>query len=183
VLQIRFPFDRDLVDLVKTLPNRRWNATERYWWVPEADVVALVDLLVDNGFRFDTATRELYGSLGGTATIDDTPPSTGPSLPGLFDGLDAPVSSGDYTVASLNERVREIIEAGFPAPVWLVGEISGFNRRAHKRTVGFELVERNAGGETVYAPDSTYEIIRIIPESGQTVNAGDLLFVIRPVRS
>lgn len=157
MLQVRFPFDRSLVDLVKTLPNRRWHATERYWWVPEADVVLLVDLLQDNGFRFDAATRDLYLSLGGTATIDDSPPSTRPSLPGLFDNLEAPgderatgaVQSGDYTVATLNERVREIIEAGFPAPVWLVGEISGFNRRAHKRTVGFELVERNASGEIV----------------------------------
>lgn len=157
VLQVRFPFDRGLVDLIKTLPNRRWNATERYWWVPETDVVLLVDLLQDNGFRFDAATRELYAGLGGTAAIDELVPSTGPSLPGLFDEVDAPVDdagpatarSSDFTVATLNERVRAIIEAGFPAPVWLVGEISGFNRRAHRRIVGFELVERKASGEVV----------------------------------
>ena len=29
---VRFPFDRQLVDLIKTLPNRRWNAADRHWW-------------------------------------------------------------------------------------------------------------------------------------------------------
>jgi acetyl/propionyl-CoA carboxylase alpha subunit/acetyl-CoA carboxylase alpha subunit len=35
----------------------------------------------------------------------------------------------------------------------------------------------------VYPPDTAYEIVRIVPDSGQTVNRGDLLFVVRPARA
>ena len=58
--QIRFAFDRSLVELSKGLPTRRWNATERYWSVPEQHVVQMVELLRPQEFRFDAATREFY---------------------------------------------------------------------------------------------------------------------------
>jgi len=150
--QVRFPFDRSMVDRVKTLPNRRWNASEKYWSVPEEDVVPLVDLLVSESFRFDRATCEIYRQLGGSMPLGDRDakgkPAAdpgAPTLPGLFDEpaveSGSAVADGDYTVASLNERVRELIESAFPSNIWLVGEISGFNKSAHKRTVGFQLVE------------------------------------------
>jgi exodeoxyribonuclease VII large subunit len=56
--QVRFPFERALVDLIKSLPNRRWNAEHRFWAVPERDVVLLVDLLHPRRFRFDPTTLE-----------------------------------------------------------------------------------------------------------------------------
>jgi len=155
-LHVRFPFDRRLVEAIKTLPNRRWNAEGRYWSVPDLDVVALVDLLHPEGFRFDARTRELYVSMGGRSAPE--PLSSGePTLPGLFDppegaGPDEPgrIPGGTdpeaYTVSRLNERVRELIETAFPSSVWLVGEISGFNKSAHRRHVSFELVERAEGG-------------------------------------
>lgn len=37
------------------------------------------------------------------------------------------------------------------------------------------------GGPELFAPDHSYEITRILAESGQTVNQGDLLFIVRPV--
>jgi exodeoxyribonuclease VII large subunit len=155
-LWIRFPFDRALVDRIKTLPNRRWNAADRYWWVPEADVVLLVDLLQGDQFGFDAATIDLYFRMGGTAELAPPAADRGPTLPGLFDEPPQPDSagpaprageSGDYTVAQLNERVRALIEAAFPSAIWLVGEIAGFNKSAHRRHVSFELVERAETGE------------------------------------
>lgn len=160
--QIRFPFDRELVDLIKTLPNRRWNAAERFWWVPEHDVVSLVDLLHPKHFRFDAATRQVYQEQGGAITLDDTDPAADGALrlPGLFDDQVAgdpavgPGGSDDYTVSKLNERVKQVIQAAFPQPVWLVGEVSGFNRNAHKRHVGFKLAEHDGGGKTVSSIDA-----------------------------
>jgi exodeoxyribonuclease VII large subunit len=152
--QIRFPFDRGLVDLIKTLPNRRWNAAERFWSVPEDDIVPLVEMLESRSFRFDSATREAYRALGGTITLGEAEaenPSV-PKLPGLFDDAEAEprlARSEDLTVSQLNERVRQVIEDAFPRPLWLIGEISGFNRNAHKKHVGFQLVEKDAGGTTV----------------------------------
>ena len=71
-LEIRFPYDRDLVEQIKSLPRRRWDATDRFWSVPETDVVPLVDLLAVRGFEFDRATRDLYASMGGTRTLADS---------------------------------------------------------------------------------------------------------------
>ena len=58
-LEIRFSFDRRLVDRIKSLPRRRWNASDRCWSVPGEDVVGLVDLLQPDGFAFDEATCAL----------------------------------------------------------------------------------------------------------------------------
>jgi exodeoxyribonuclease VII large subunit len=129
-LHIRFPFDRRLVDLVKSLPRRRWQAMEKVWWIPEDDVLVVVELLAPEGFTFDEAVRSLYEARGGARTIaPETPPA----------------ETDHWTVGRLNREVKAALERAFPAPLWLVGEISGFNRNAHKRHVGFTLVERDGG--------------------------------------
>ena len=164
--QIRFPFDRRLVDRVKTLPNRRWHADERFWSTPEMDVVELVELLQPEGFRFDRATRDLYSTYGGRLALETQEPSPrGATLPGLFDGAsetpaDDAASSAlgeatDYTISGLNEQVKAVLEAAFPAPIWLVGEISGFNKSAHRKHVGFQLAERDPDGKVVSEVSAT----------------------------
>jgi exodeoxyribonuclease VII large subunit len=154
-IEIRFPFDRVLVELVKGLPSRRWNADSRFWSVPESEVVPLVDLLNGRGFEFDRATRELYRALGGQSEpVEVRPPRPVDAAPGsqpsLFDEVEeARGAPGDLTVTGLNERARDALAAAFPAPVWVVGEISGFEKSAHKRHVTFELVERTEDGRAV----------------------------------
>ena len=91
-LIVRFPFDRDLVDLIKTLPSRRWNAGERFWWVPEQDAVQLVELLEPHRFRFDAATLEAYSRLGGSRVLEATADALKPRTPGLFDQQEAQVA-------------------------------------------------------------------------------------------
>jgi len=159
-LKVRFPFNRGLVDRIKTLPNRRWNAQERHWSVPETDVVPLVELLRGEDFRFDQATCDLYAQMGGTAPlVADAAPRPGATLPGLFD---VPMQANDedptprrapagedFTVSGLNEQVKRVLEAAFPSSVWLVGEISGFNKNAHRRHIGFQLVELREDGTKV----------------------------------
>lgn len=149
-LQVRFPFDRRLVDLIKSLPRRRWLAAEKLWWVPEEDAVALVDLLAPEGFAFDEAVQRLYADLGGRLALEPTAPSPRPRPPGLFDDPAPEAETVDaYTVGRLNREVAAILERAFPTPLWLVGEISGFNRGRHKRHVGFSLVERDPDGAQV----------------------------------
>ncbi len=157
-LQIRFPFDRALVDRIKSLPSRRWNASEKFWFVPEDDVVLLVDLLADDGFEFDENTRDLYAALGGSRMLGEagrsSAPATANDLP-LFAGTEpelepaAAPGATDLSVGMLNARVKDLLAGAFPAPVWLVGEISGFNKSVHRKHVGFELIERTQDGGSV----------------------------------
>ena len=124
-LIVRFAFDRRLVEVVKGLPNRRWIAAERYWSVPDTDVVLLVDALAGSHFRFDEATREAYRRMGGraslavTAPVAAAPAADSPLQRGLFDTAqddappqpDAALAPAEFTVAELNESVRRVLES------------------------------------------------------------------------
>jgi exodeoxyribonuclease VII large subunit len=136
-LQIHFPYDRRLVDVVKTLPARHWNSTEKHWSVPEKNVVAVVNQLHAEGFDFCENTQRLYRERGGQLVFDTGEPEPGarPKQVG---------AATDLTVSQLNEKVQGAIQRAFPNSLWLVGEISGFNKARHRNVVGFELVERDA---------------------------------------
>ncbi|MCP3981733.1 MAG: exodeoxyribonuclease VII large subunit [bacterium] len=197
-LEVRFPFDRSLVDLIKTLPQRRWNASDRFWSVPEADVVGLVELIHDREFTFDEPTRKLYESLGGSLELVGAAPAAraarGPALPGLFDDeavepeAQPAGDADDLTVSRLNERVRRVIEGAFPSTVWVVGEISGFNKNAHKRHVSFDLAERTDGGDAVSRVSTTLfdrtrkEIERELEQAGTPFALEDEIQVRMQVR-
>lgn len=196
-LQIRFPFDRALVDRIKSLPSRRWNASEKFWFVPEDDVVLLVDLLADDGFEFDENTRDLYAALGGSRVLGEagrsSAPATANDLP-LFAGTEpelepaAAPGATDLSVGMLNARVKDLLAGAFPAPVWLVGEISGFNKSVHRKHVGFELIERTQDGGSVSKVsailfDSTRrEIERQLREAGDPFRLEDEISVRFEVR-
>jgi len=182
-LRVRFPFDRRLVDLVKTLPRRRWQAVDSAWWVPEEDVVALVDLLQPEGFAFDETVRTLYADRGGTRAVRTAAAVAAPPRRGLFDAAPSPAAEAappdSYTVGRLNREVAALLASAFPAPIWLTGEISGFNRSSHKRHVGFTLVERSAAGEPAYQvaailfEDARREIARKLEAAGSPFRLED----------
>jgi exodeoxyribonuclease VII large subunit len=139
--RIRFPFDRRLVELLKSLPRRRWQAADKVWSVPDDDVVLLVDLLLPEGFEFDDEARSRYAARGGNRELRNAA--------GAGTGA-APGSDEHWTVGRLNREVKAVLAAAFPQSIWLVGEISGFNRSKHKKHVGFSLIEREATGEQAF---------------------------------
>ena len=101
-LVIRFPFRRDLVELVKSLPHRRWNPSEKYWLVPASDASYVVETLQPFGFSFDEAT--LRAAEGSTPPTRDQETSTPPGL-----------ESGDLTVTTdYRHLLMEILQARFP---------------------------------------------------------------------
>lgn len=156
-LRVRFAYDRRLVDLVKQLPERRWRSDGKYWVVPDRHVVALVSLLASEGFDFDRETRRLYLARGGSpsalpAAAGDESPRPLLPLEGAVEDPSPPAGSGapgDLTVSKLNAEVRRALAEAFPQPLWLVGEISGYGKSAHKRIVGFHLVERDESGKSL----------------------------------
>jgi len=142
--RVRFPFDRRLVELVKSLPRRRWHAADKVWIVPDDDVVPLVEALQPEGFAFDDEALGRYAGRGGTRSLRPAAPGHAPA--------DAPADDGTqhWTVGRLNREVKAVLAAAFPQSIWLVGEISGFNRSRHKKHVGFSLIEREAKGEQAF---------------------------------
>ncbi len=92
-------------------------------------VVAVVELLRGEGFTFDRETLDLY-----EARRD-------PAVQHL-------------TVSQLNLQVRKAVLDAFPSSLWVVGEISGFNKNAHKKWVDFHLLERDSTGVVVARVDA-----------------------------
>ncbi len=157
-LFIRFEYDRRLIDLVKGLPDRKWHPGERYWTVPAHHVVAVVELLKTEGFQFDEETLKLYE-----------------------EQLDR---AGEHlTVSQLNVQVRSALQAAFPTPLWVVGEISGFGKSAHRDVVGFQLVERGEDGRivaevgAVLFPDVRQAIERKLARAGDPFRLEDEITV------
>lgn len=140
MLQIRFRYESRLVDVVRTLPASHWNRTERYWSVPERNVVAVVDQLHAEGFDFCENTQRLYRERGGELALDTNGREPGVSPRQLG-------AATDLTVSQLNQKVQGALQRAFPNSLWLVGEISGFNKARHRSVVGFELVERDEWGK------------------------------------
>ncbi len=48
------------------------------------------------------------------------------------------------TVSELNNLIKDVVNTGFPYPVWVCGEIQGYNRNRSKNHIFFELVEKDA---------------------------------------
>ncbi len=68
---IRFPFDRDLITILKNIPGRNWDPEHKYWTIP----VDRLGFLVANlqGTRFENALQ-VYSAehLGENATLDSS---------------------------------------------------------------------------------------------------------------
>lgn len=47
------------------------------------------------------------------------------------------------TVSQLNTFIKDVIQAGFPQPVWVCGEIQGYDRQKGKNHIFFQLVEKD----------------------------------------
>ncbi len=124
VLRVAFDYNPRLVEMVKGIPGRRWNPDDKVWTVPTAQVVQLVELLTGEGFSVDASTQALYEQRKDQ-------------------------HEDHYTVSRLNAEVRKTVQSAFPTPVWLVGELAGFVKSAHKSVVDFQLVDRDEEGRTL----------------------------------
>lgn len=141
-LRIEFPYDAALVQMVKTLPERRWDPDARAWFVPVDHLERVVETLIDEHFKLTASLRaycrergepvdELLDGVG-----DDKPEAAGPP----------PVPPDTLTVTDLNIQAKEALSEAFPESLWLVGELQGYdrNQRRNYRHTFFELVDRPA---------------------------------------
>jgi len=55
------------------------------------------------------------------------------------------------TVSQLNNLIQNAIQASFPQPIWLCGEIQGYNRNRSKNHIFFELVEKDPNSKNIIA--------------------------------
>jgi exodeoxyribonuclease VII large subunit len=104
--------------------------------------------LFDAGAFAAPATVDGANGLGAERGVD----GAGAAL--LVDRARAPGASGpaptagpvSLTVSELNARVHRTLARAFPELLWVVGEITGFDRNRHRAHVHFQLMEKEPEG-------------------------------------
>ncbi|MBZ0166759.1 MAG: exodeoxyribonuclease VII large subunit, partial [Candidatus Omnitrophica bacterium] len=56
-----------------------------------------------------------------------------------------------FTVSQINTYIKGVINAAFPQPLWICGEIQGYNRSKGKNHIFFELVEKDKRLDSITA--------------------------------
>ncbi len=130
-LLITFPYDKALVDLVKTLPGRRWDPARKAWLVPREAAPMALECFRPRNFSFAPEVLELLDE-----KEDPSPQGESPE--------------GALTVSQLNYLAKTALNRAFPDPVWLVGEVNRL-RESARGHVYLELVEKLPEGEGVAA--------------------------------
>ncbi|MCK5014649.1 MAG: exodeoxyribonuclease VII large subunit [Candidatus Omnitrophica bacterium] len=72
-------------------------------------------------------------------------------------------------VSELNQLIQDVIHAGFPQPLWICGEIQGFNRNRSKNHIFFELVEKDPDSKNIIAK------IGLVLFAGRKAHVQDIL--------
>ncbi len=137
-IKIDFPYERELVDVVRTLPDRWFDRTSKCWFVPLQHLNYVIDRLDGYHFKFSPRLRRFRAD-------GDHDQQVKPAVP--------EVPEGTWTISRLNQAARMALQKRFDAPVWIVGELQDFdkNRASRYRTFFFDLVERPFAGATEVA--------------------------------
>ena len=141
-LLIRFAYREDLVALVKELPKRRWDPRNKIWRVPIAHTEAVYTSLSRHLFEFSSEVSQLLAGTLGNTTAGDEADAT-PAQPGPAKAEEAGAEA--MTISQLNTRVRDGLREIFPQPVWVIGEVVGFDKNAGRQHRFFQLVEKAEG--------------------------------------
>ena len=135
-LIISFPYHPSLVEVVRGLPERRFDRAERTWSVPSEHASVVVATLESHGFlRSPEVDALVAGKEPGAAVV-----------PG--DSLQEAEGPPTLRISQLNMQVRRAVVSAFPQPIWVVGEIAGYDRNQQRRHAYFELVEKTEATET-----------------------------------
>ena len=59
-LMVRFPYREDLIEVVRTLPDRRWDPSHKVWMVPAGHVDVVVTTLIGRGFTMDSGVSAMF---------------------------------------------------------------------------------------------------------------------------
>ncbi len=145
-LRISFPYERELVNTVRNLPERRWDANSKAWFVPLQHLAYVLEQLEGHHFKLSVELRTYCESAG---------QSLAPSPPALSSvaGLATPVPADTYTVSKLNQAARAVLRDHFKDDLWIVGELQDYDKNAagNQRTSFFDLAERPYAGASEIA--------------------------------
>ena len=60
-------------------------------------------------------------------------------------------SQESLTVSQINQLIRDVVNMGFPQPIWVCGEIQGYDRNASRKHIFFDLCEKDPQTKDILA--------------------------------
>jgi exodeoxyribonuclease VII large subunit len=137
---IIFPFDRKLLPVVRSLPERWFDGGTKNWYVPLKHVQHVIGKLSNHHFKLSSDLRSYCEEH--LDPVDELLAADGPQ-----DGGPLEVPDGTYSISELNEEAKLALREKFSDDVWLVGEVQSYDRNRPGGHAYFELVERLAADE------------------------------------
>lgn len=177
---IEFPYDRKLLDVVRSLPARRFNPDLKHWFVPSKHVEVVVGRLAAHEFEIGERLGEMLLEKG--MFIEE--------LSRQAERMHRPflqeerLPPGTWTVAKLNHEVHQILKEAFREEIWIAAEIQSFDRNRRRGHAFFELVHRpyqnadpSARVSAVMWGEHREKIEQALSEDGANVRLRDGLMV------
>ena len=143
-LCISFPYDRKLVDVMRSMPMRWFDRESKAWYVPLSSADEVVGRLRGHGFDLSDALEAFFVARG--VDLDEiTEIARQTHKPFIKPEMLPP---GTWTVDKLNYKVQEVMRDTFREELWLASEIQSFDRNRRHGHAFFELVHRpHQGGD------------------------------------
>jgi exodeoxyribonuclease VII large subunit len=137
-LLISFPYDRELVDVIKSLPQRGWDREQKQWRVPIEHIAQVLGRLY--GYDFTVGAEVLAALEARGLTMEEVIAREAPARRPFLDMARLP--AGTWTVGRINHEVNRVLRDAFREVMWVAAEIQGFDRSVGRGHAFFELVER-----------------------------------------
>ena len=138
IIWVKFNYDPELVNLVKTISGRRYDGTNKQWSVPLSAINETIEKLSDRQFKYSPAFREY---------LDDMPEL--PEEPATQTSSPNPSDKKAFSVSQLNFQAQEVLRGNFPLTLLLDGEVAGLARNKKFGHAYFELIDRPSAGAPI----------------------------------
>ena len=177
---IEFPYDRKLLDVVRSLPSRRFDREHKRWSVPLEQMEAAVGRLTPHGFELGELVSAALTERG--LLLCELERQSRREFQPFLD--EARLPPGTWTIASLNREVSDLLRGAFREEFWVAAEIQSFDRNRRGGPAFFELVHRpflgadpSARVSAVIWPEERAAIEQALKEDGAAVTLRDGLMV------
>ncbi len=168
-LRISFAYDRELVNVVRNLPERRWDPQLKSWFVPLTHLAYTLTQLSENTLKLsaelqayceknDVKLEERQQQVETSARVDvrastaaysnDLSRVVETSSAATNVSIAASVPANTFTVSGLNQAARAVLRDHFVDDIWIVGELHDYDKNvaAGSRAYFFALTERPYAG-------------------------------------
>lgn len=179
-ITIVFPYDRSVLDVVRALPQRRFDPNDKSWSVPNDHIEEVIGCL--HALSFELSDSVLDYCQTKDISVETIIGRAAKTHQVAIDVENMP--AGTWTVASLNEETRSVLHGAFREAVWIAAEIQGFDRNKSRGHAFFELVHRpfmradpTARVAAVMWRDTREAIEEVLHADGASVRLRDGLIV------